>query len=275
MKDMANQWPAGLTPAVALGLRAGFDDDAEVYQRTRPVCPPELFDDLVRLARLSPGDRVIEIAPGTGQATVPLAERGLAVTAVELGPSLAAVARRRLARFPTVEVVTSSFEDWQPRGGVSYDAVVVCNALHWIDPEVRYAKPAALLRPGSAFAIVSCQWARPADSEPFWSEVQQDYQAVGFRGSPPPPADQVKPWRFPPEGTGASFAETASLRYPFEMTYSADDYLAQLSTQAGTRELGPARAADFLDRVRRRLKALGSPALTATFVASLTIGTRR
>jgi hypothetical protein len=58
------------------------------------------------------------------------------------------------------------------------------------------------------------------------------------------------------------------------MTYSAGDYLAQLATQAGTRELGPARAADFLDRVRRRLDALASPALTATFVACLTIGTR-
>jgi SAM-dependent methyltransferase len=273
---MANQWAAGLTPAWALELRAGFDADAEVYQRTRPVCPPALFDDLIRLAGLSPGDRVLEIAPGTGQATVPLAERGLAVTSVELGPSLAAVARRRLARFPAVEVVTSSFEDWQPRDDdAPYDAVVVCNALHWIDPEVRYAKPAALLRPGSAFAIVSCQWARPAAAEPFWTEVQRDYQAVGFRGSPPPPPDQVEPWRFPPPGPDARFDETASLRYPFEMTYAADDYLAQLSTQAGTRELGNARAADFLDRVRRRLDTLGSPALTATFVACLTIGTRR
>ena len=72
---MANQWAAGLTPAWALELRAGFDADAEVYQRTRPVCPPALFDDLIRLAGLSPGDRVLEIA---------------------------------LARFPAVEVVTSS-----------------------------------------------------------------------------------------------------------------------------------------------------------------------
>lgn len=268
---MVNQWSAGLTTAAAHSLRGGFDSDAEVYERTRPVCPPELFDDLIRLAGLAPGDRVLEIAPGTGQATVPLAERGLAVTAVELGPSLAALARRRLARFPAVEVVTGSFEDWQPPGDALYDAVFVCNALHWIDPEVRYAKPAALLRPGAAFAIVGCQWARPADAEPFWTEVQEDYAAAGFRGSPPPPPDQVTPQPFPPD---TDFAETASLRYPFTKAYTADDYLAQLSTQAGTRELGPAGAADFLARVRRRLDRLGAPTLTATFVACLTIGTR-
>jgi trans-aconitate methyltransferase len=62
-------------------LRAGFDLAAEDYQRTRPVCPPQLFDDLIDRAGLEAGDRVIEIGCGTGQATVPLAERGLAVTA--------------------------------------------------------------------------------------------------------------------------------------------------------------------------------------------------
>jgi hypothetical protein len=31
-------------------LRTGFDRAAEDYQRTRPVCPPQLFDDLIDLA---------------------------------------------------------------------------------------------------------------------------------------------------------------------------------------------------------------------------------
>jgi hypothetical protein len=40
----------------------------------------------------------------------------LAVTAVELGANLAAVARRLLAGFPAAEVATCSFEDWRPDG---------------------------------------------------------------------------------------------------------------------------------------------------------------
>jgi 16S rRNA A1518/A1519 N6-dimethyltransferase RsmA/KsgA/DIM1 with predicted DNA glycosylase/AP lyase activity len=36
--------------------------------------------------------RVLEIGCGTGQATFPLAERGLAVTAIELDPELARLA---------------------------------------------------------------------------------------------------------------------------------------------------------------------------------------
>ena len=45
------------------------------------------------------GDRIVEIGCGAGQATVPLAKRGLALTAVELGAALAARARVRTAGF--------------------------------------------------------------------------------------------------------------------------------------------------------------------------------
>jgi SAM-dependent methyltransferase len=255
-------------------LRAGFDRVAEDYQRTRPVCPPELFDDLIEAAGLAAGDRVIEIGCGTGQATVPLAERGLAVTAVELGAALAAVARHRLAGFPAAEVVTSSFEDWRPAPGGPADAVVAVNSLHWIDPKLRYAKPYELLRPGGAMVVAGCKWARPADAEPFWAQVEEDYEAVGFAGDPPPPPGQIGLEHFPAEA-GGFFAETASLRYPFEVRYGSDDYLANLSTQSGTQALGEVRSADFLARVRHRLQAHGWPELTAAFVGFLVVGRRR
>jgi len=253
-------------------LRTGFDRAAEDYQRTRPVCPPQLFDDLIQLAGLEAGDRVIEIGCGTGQATVPLAERGLAVTAVELGPELAAIARRRLAGFPAAEVVTCSFEDWQPQDAM-FDAVVAVNSLHWIDPQLRYSKPGRLLRSAGAMAVAGCKWARPADAGRFWTDVQADYRAVGYEGDPPPPPEQISPWHFPREAC-RHFKEVASRRYPFEVRYSAEDYLANLATQSSTRALGETRSAEFLGRVRQRLESFGWPRLTATFVAYLTVGQR-
>jgi SAM-dependent methyltransferase len=192
-------------------LRAGIDRAAEDYQRTRPVCPPRLFDDLIDRSGLKAGDRVIEIGCGTGQATVALAERGLAVAAVELGSELAAIARYRLAGFPDAEVVTCLFEDWQPPGGPA-DAVVAVNSLHWIDPQLRYAKPYELLRPGGAMAIAGCLWAQPADAGQFWIDVQEDYRAAGFDDSPPPP-EQIGLQHFPAEAESL-FAKVASLRYP-------------------------------------------------------------
>lgn len=78
-------------------LRSGFDLVAEDYQHTKSVCPSHLFDDLLHLAGLKAGDRVLEIGCCTGQATVPFAERGLA-----------AIARRRMTGFPAAQVVTGS-----------------------------------------------------------------------------------------------------------------------------------------------------------------------
>lgn len=68
-------------------LRDTFDEAAALYDRARPRYPEPLVDDLARAAGLGPGSRVLEIAPGTGQLTVPLATSGCRLTAVELGPS--------------------------------------------------------------------------------------------------------------------------------------------------------------------------------------------
>ncbi|MFD2079148.1 Methyltransferase domain-containing protein [Actinopolymorpha cephalotaxi] len=255
-------------------LHAGFDRSAQDYERTRPVCPPRLFDDLVDVAGLVPGDRVVEIGCGTGQATVPLAERGLAVTAVELGSDLAAFARTRLAGFPATDVVTSSFEDWQPPSAAPpVDAVVAVNSLHWVDPQLRYAKPHQLLRPGGCMAVAGCVRVQAADADAFWTQVQEDYRAVGYEGDPPPAPERVSPRHLPAEAR-TLFEEVASRRYPFEVRYAASDYLANLATQSGTHALGEARSAEFLAGIERRLDSLGRPVLTVGFVALLTVARR-
>src|SRR5262245_54319694 len=104
-------------------LRGTFDQDAERYERARPRCPAPLIEELCRVTGAAPGVRVLEIAPGTGKLTVDLARSGCAVTGVELGPSMAAVARRRLADFPEVKVVTADFEQWE-LPAEPFDAVV-------------------------------------------------------------------------------------------------------------------------------------------------------
>src|SRR6266536_5913094 len=127
-------------------LRETFNQAAELYYRARPGYPPALFDELAAVAGLGPGCRVLEIGCGTGQATVPLAERGCEIVAVELGADLATVARRNLARFPRVEVVVAAFEDL-PLPTEPFDTGVAATAWHWLAPAVRVAKAAQALRP--------------------------------------------------------------------------------------------------------------------------------
>ena len=111
-------------------LRSTFNQDAERYDRARPGYPAALFDDLAELTSIGAGSRVLEIGPGTGQATRPLAERGCRVVAVELGADLAALARRNLAGFPSVDVVNAAFEAW-PLPAEPFDLVLAATAFRW------------------------------------------------------------------------------------------------------------------------------------------------
>ena len=96
------------------------------------------------------------------------------MVAVELGPALAAVARRNLARFPAVEVVTAAFEDW-PLPAEPFDMVLAATAFHWIDPAVRVVKAADALRPGGVLATVSTHHVAGGD-ESFFAEAQACYE---------------------------------------------------------------------------------------------------
>src|ERR1700737_2130369 len=172
-------------------LRSTFDEAADLYDRARPGSPPELFNDLADIADLRPGARILEIGPGTGQATVPLAERKFQITAIELGPNLAAVARRMLARFPNVAVTVAAFETW-PLPPESFDAVVSATAFHWLDPSVRVTKAADALRVGGVLATIATHHIDGGHAQ-FFIELQDCYRRW-FPESPGvrlPPAAEI------------------------------------------------------------------------------------
>ena len=228
-------------------LRATFNQAADLYDRARPGYPPALFDDLAELAGVGPGCRVLEIGPGTGQATVPLAERGCQIVAVELGAELAAVARRNLARFPQVQVFTAAFEDW-PLPAEPFDVVLAATAFHWIDPAVRVSKAADALRPGGVLATVATHHVAGGDQE-FFVEVQACYERwdpdtpAGLRL---PTAAEIPTSRDELDRSGR-FGPVEFRRYEWEQSYSTASYLEVLLTYSGHRALEPAAQAKLLD----------------------------
>lgn len=256
-----------------------FDQVADLYDRARPSYPTQILDDLVALAKLPAHARLVEIGSGTGQATVPLAERGYAITGVELGEQLAAVARRNLASFRNVEMITANFESWEP-DRAEFDAVVAFTAFHWISPETRYTRTAELLREGGKLAIVSTQHVLPPGGDSFFVEVQEDYSAVlpddpatkADAGGPPLP-DAVADLS---EEIGASerFRHVGSRRYLWDVVYSADDYIAVLNTYSGHRALDRGTRERLLSRIHRRISARPKRQVRKTYLAMLNVAER-
>jgi len=259
----------------ALSLRATFDQDPERYDRTRPRYPAAVFDDLAELAGLRAGDRVLEIGPGTGQATVALAQRGYAVTAVELGPGLAAVARRNVARFPAVEVVTAAFEDW-PLPPEPFRAVVAATAFHWLDQPRALDRAAVALTPGGAVAVVTT-WHVAGGDEAFFAAVQDCYQRH-MPGTPPGlrlPAAADIPSEAPALEVGGHFEPARTRRYEREIAYTTAEYLDLLCTYSNHRALASERRAALLSCIAKLIDERHCGRIPKRYLHELAVASKR
>ena len=153
-----------------------FDRAVADYEALRPSYPAALVDDVIALAGVAPGARVLEAGSGTGQATRLFAARGLRVTAVEAGAAMAAATRRNV---PAAEVIEARFEE-APLPPHSFALVYSATAWHWIDPTRGYARAHAALVPGGTLALFWNEHVRGDDDVGFYDAVQDLYAAAGM-----------------------------------------------------------------------------------------------
>lgn len=132
--------------------RALSDGVAERYDDSRLGYPRDIVDFAVATAGVGAGSDVLEIGCGTGQLTESLAGCGFRLTAIDIGASMISAARRGLAG-SAVSLQVASFEDFVA-ADASFDLIVSATAFHWVDPEVRFRKPARLLCRGGWLALL-------------------------------------------------------------------------------------------------------------------------
>jgi SAM-dependent methyltransferase len=234
-------------------LRTTFDRAADLYQDARPEYPEQLFDRLLDITRLKPGDRVLEVGAGPGTATAPLARRGLRVTALEPGPALAARARQHLASYD-VDIVEARFEEWEGAPG-GYAAVLAATAWHWVDPEVRYVAAARVLQPGGYLATWGAEHVFPPGGDPFFEDIQEVYDAIGEglpKGAPRPAPGQLQDKSAEINASGL-FEVVHVEHFDWTVDYDAEGYIRLLSTFSGHIAMAPEGRKQLFTEIRRRL----------------------
>jgi SAM-dependent methyltransferase len=214
-----------------------FAADALDYDRYRPRYPASLFDDLVSRTGLGPGDTAIEVGAGTGIATGPLVDRGLAVTAVEPAAAMAAVAEAKLAG--RIRSVTGRFEDLSP--DLPVRLVAAFNAWHWVDPEIGVDLASRLLAPGGALALV---WTEVVS----WGAALFEERLVETFGSRWPKRIDAVDVSLQPVRDDPRFGDVEDLHHVFERTLDGPTFVNVTRTYGGDRSEAQYRA---IERVIR------------------------
>ncbi len=255
-------------------LRASFDREAQRYHEIRPHYPEALFDDIVQVAGLKPGDHLLEIGPGTGQATASLAKRSFQITAVELGANLAEVARNALRGYENVRIVVGAFEDVELPDG-SFDLVYAATAFHWIQQEAKFNKPYRLLRPGGHLVIIHSNHVSDEIGDAFFFASQPIYRKYGFDD---PEEDFHLPHTIDLKAAELDedlFSLVFFKAFPLAVHYSADDYAKLIGTYSPTIAMQTDQRDGFLRDIAELIEAKFNGVIEKHYAMTLTIARKK
>jgi SAM-dependent methyltransferase len=238
-----------------------FDRDPAAYEAVRPSYPAALVDDIVALAQLSPGARVLEVGSGTGQATRLFLARGFQVTAVEAGPALAEATRRLGA-----DVRLGRFEELPLEGG--WPLVYAATSWHWIDPARGYARAHELLVDGGALAVFWNEHVRGDDDVGFFDATQDLYEAAGMGRERLKPSTQLGD-RTPALVKSGDFGDVVRRQYPWHADYDARTYARLLGTYSDHLRLADDTRGKLLDGIASLIDTRFGGRIRKHYVADL------
>jgi SAM-dependent methyltransferase len=252
-------------------IRFSFNEVPEVYDRVRPSYPVDLFDVLFQMLPAEP--KIVEVGPGTGQATKDLLARGAFVHAIEIGPKMAAKLRSNLPS-DRLSIGVGDFEAFEVVAGEN-DAVFSATAYHWISRRAQTDRPAAILRPGGLVAIVDAIQVDSPDDAGFFAAAQPIYERYGegHTGPPAPTRGNVDPAIRSVFDTDRGFDSVAVHQYDWNQTYNATGYRTLMLSYSGTQMMEETDRLGLLDDVEHLVHSDFGGFITRPLVVTLTTAT--
>ena len=109
-----------------------------------------------RAVAAQPGERILDVAAGTGTSSAPMAKAGALVTALDFSEGMIAEGRRR---YPEIEFVHGDAQDL-PFDDETFDAVTISFGFRNVqDPKAALAEFHRVLKPGGR--LVVCEASKP------------------------------------------------------------------------------------------------------------------
>jgi SAM-dependent methyltransferase len=184
----------------------------------------------VEAAEIAAGDNVLDVACGTGNATIPAAKTGAEVTGLDLTPKLLEEAKEEASNAGVeIEWIEGDAEQL-PFEDQSFDAVIsVYGAMFAPDHRAAAGEIARVLKPGGRMAV--CSWTPDGGIGRFF-KVTSSHMPTPPEGFQPPPLwGNEEHVREIFEGTGIELSfEQANAEFQFD---SAEDVMSFYETRFG------------------------------------------
>jgi SAM-dependent methyltransferase len=249
-----------LSPSVPLP-RIDFGVAATDYADHRKGPPDELYDRLARWYGVGlPGQDLVDLGTGTGNAARVFAARGARVVGVDPSPPLLAQAAR-LATAAGLDVTwrhARAEETTLP--DASADVITASQAWHWFDRPRAIAEARRVLRPGGTIAILHFDWlSLPGSVVELTLSLVDHHRA----GAPPPIAadgichNGVYPYWADDLAVGG-FARIEHMGFDLYQPYTHEAWRGRMRSAALVHTMPTAAQAAFDDDHARAL-AMGFP----------------
>jgi SAM-dependent methyltransferase len=255
--------------------KESFDAAASDYNRYRSSYPEEVVSDVLRSSQVHAGSRVLELGCGTGQLSVPLAEHGAELVALELGANLARFAEQSLAPYPSAHVEVGAFEDW-PLPEKRFDAVVSASAFHWLDPELRYSKSAHALKAAGFLTILHAHHVQ-GGTPGFFEDTQPYYMKWGLSDDPffQPTTAADAPVMYPELNERPDFESVQRHRFEIPRHHTTESYVGWLKTDSLILSLDEPARQGFLSDIEKLIDSKYDGAVSRNFLYEVIAAQRK
>ena len=234
--------------------RRVFDTIPDQFDQYRPRYCQELFDDLIAQTCIGPGKTVLELGPGTGQATDPILKTGCDYHAIELGEHLYEKMVNKYGEYPNFSIVNDDFitHDFMDQ---RFDLIYSAATIQWIPEEIAFKKTYSLLKPGGILAMLFTRGDYRSPNEELYQRIQQVYSAY-FK---PKAAysDMHAPFTYE-HATQYGYVLSRRREFHGVRVFTADEYVAYCGTHCDHLTIPEPYKSRFFDGLRSAVLEMGN-----------------
>ena len=233
-------------------FRLCFDTIPEQFDKYRVHYSREIFDCFIEKAHIGRGTRVLEIGPGTGQATDPILDTGCDYTAIELGSNFAEVLRRKYGSRENYTLINGDFITCD-LGAECFDVIYSAAAIQWIPEDIAFGKTFSLLKSGGMLGMMYLTGDYRSPDPELFADIQKVYDEY-FN-----PARKYGHEKFVYDNAvNHGFTGLETVCFKGRREYTADEYLKYIGTHSDHIVLEEPYRTPFFEGVREAVLRHGN-----------------